>query len=333
MSVLNANYPTLLDVAKRLDPNGAIDTIAEILSMTNDVLDDAVFMEGNLETGHKTTIRSGLPTPTWRKLYGGVQPSKSTTVQVTDSCGMLEAYAEVDKALADLNGNTKEFRLSEDRAFIEAMNQEFVQTLFYGSEVTAPEEFTGFGPRFNSKSAENGENILTSASTPDSTDNASIWLIVWGPQSAFCIYPKGSKAGLQMRDMGEVTLESAPSGGGRMQAYRSHYRWDVGLCVKDWRYVVRINYDQEDLTKDAASGPDLPDLMAQALELVPSLQMGRPAFYMNRRARSFLRRQIASAVKNSTLTMDTVGGKRVMFFDEVPVRRVDSLTNAESGVS
>ena len=51
-------------------------------------------------------------------------------MQVTDSIGMLETYAEVDKSLADLNGNTDEFRLSEDRAFIEAMNQAMAQTLF-----------------------------------------------------------------------------------------------------------------------------------------------------------------------------------------------------------
>ena len=60
-------------------------------------------VEGNLETGNKTTVRTGLPTPTWRKLYGGIQPAKSTTAQVQDSCGMLEAYAEIDKALADLD--------------------------------------------------------------------------------------------------------------------------------------------------------------------------------------------------------------------------------------
>jgi len=332
MAVLAATHPTLLDVTKRLDPGGAIDKIAEILNMTNDVLEDAVWIEGNLETGHKHTIRTGLPTPTWRKLYGGVQPTKSTTVQVTDTCGMLEAYAEVDKALADLNGNAKAWRLSEDRAFIEGMNQEFVSTLFYGSETTEPEAFTGFAPRFNDQAAANGENILTDAATPDGADNSSIWLIVWGPNTAFCIYPKGSKAGLQITDKGQVTIENIDGNNGRMEAYRTHYRWDVGLAVRDWRFVVRINFDAEDLTADAATGPDLVDLMTQALEIVPSLQMGRPAFYMNRRTRSFLRRQIKNSVTNSTLTMDTVAGKRVMFFDEVPVRRVDSITNTESGI-
>ncbi|MCC7304756.1 MAG: hypothetical protein IT558_00695 [Alphaproteobacteria bacterium] len=332
MATLAATHPTLLDVTKRLDPNGAIDKVAELLNMTNEVLDDIVWIECNDGTSHRSTIRTGLPTPTWRKLYGGVQPTKSTTVQVSDSCGMLEAYSEVDKALADLNGNTAAWRLSEDKPHIEGMGQEFVSTLFYGNETTEPEAFTGFGPRFNDQSAANGDNILTSAATPDSTDNSSIWLVVWGPDTVHCIYPKGSKAGLQQRDLGEVTIESIDGAGGRMQAYRTHFRWDCGLVVRDWRYVVRINFDSEDLTYNAATGPNLPDLMAQALELIPSLQTGRPAFYMNRKTRSFLRRQIAAAVSNSTLTMDQVGGKKVMYFDEVPVRRCDGITNTESGI-
>lgn len=332
MSTLSATHPTLLDVSKRLDPKGQVDTIVELLSQTNEIIEDAVWLEGNLPTGHRTTVRTGLPTPTWRKLYGGVQPTKSTTAQVTENCGMLEAYAEVDKALADLNGNTAAFRLSEERAFIEGMNQEFASTLFYGDESTEPEAFTGFAPRFNSQSAANGDNIITDAATPDGTDNSSLWLVVWGPNTAHMIYPKGSKAGLQITDKGQVTIENVDGAGGRMEAYRTHYRWDCGLSVRDWRYVVRVNFDQEDLVASAASGPNLIDLMTQAIELIPSLGMGRPAFYMNRRCRSILRRQIVSKVASSSLTMDEVAGKKVVSFDGIPVRRVDALTNTESGI-
>lgn len=332
MALLASTHPTLLDITKRLDPQGKVDTIAEILNQTNEILDDMVWLEGNLPTGHRTTIRSGLPTPTWRKLYGGVQPGKSTTVQVTDSTGMLEAYAEVDKALADLNGNSASFRLSEDRAHIEGMNQEFSSTLFYGNESNEPEAFTGFGARFNDQSAANGENIITSAATPDSTDNTSIWLVVWGPNTVHGIYPKGSKAGLNMEDKGQVTIENVDGNGGRMEAYRTHYRWDCGLSVRDWRYIVRVNLDQEDLVKNAASGPDLIDLMTQAVEMIPSLSMGRPAFYMNRTLRSFLRRQIANKVAASTLTMEQIAGKHVTMFDGIPVRRCDAITNTEAGI-
>lgn len=332
MRTLAATHPTLLDLTKRLDPNGKIDTIAELLSQTNEILDDMVFMEGNLPTGHRTTIRSGLPAPTWRKLYGGVQPSKSTTVQVTDSCGMLEAYAEVDKALADLNGNTAAFRLSEDRAHIEGMNQEFAQTLFYGNESSEPEAFTGLAPRFNSTTAANGENVILGGSAD--TDNNSIWLVVWGPNTVHGIYPKGSKAGLAMEDKGQVTIENVDGNGGRMEAYRTHYRWDCGLSVRDWRYIVRIpNIELSALTKNASAGADLIDLMTQAVEMIPALSMGRPAFYVPRKLRSFLRRQIANKVASSTLTMEQVAGKHVTMFDGIPVRRCDALAGNEALVS
>ena len=332
MATLSTIHPTLMDVAKRLDPDGKIDTIVEILAETNEILEDMVWQEGNLPTGHRTTIRSGLPAPTWRKLYGGVQPTKSRTVQVTDTCGMLEAYAEVDKALADLNGNTGAFRLSEDRAHIEGMNQEFASSLFYASEATAPEEITGFAPRYNSLSAENAQNIIQNPSI-EGSDNATVWLICWGENTVHGIYPKGSMGGLQMTDKGQVTIENVDSSGGRMEAYRTHYRWDCGLSVRDWRYVVRIQYDQEDLKGDNSSGPDLIDLMTQALDVPPSLTMGRPAFYMNRRARSFLRRQMLEKVAASTLTMEQIGGKQVLSFAGIPVRRCDALLNTETAVA
>lgn len=329
MTALAANNPTLLDVAKRLDPDGKIASIVEILNATNPVLDDLSMVEGNLPTGHRTTIRTGLPAPTWRKLYGGVQPTKSTTVQVTDSAGMLEAYAEVDKALADLNGNTAAFRLSEDAAHIEGMGQEMASTLFYGNEGTEPEAFTGLAPRYNSLSAENGDNIIDAGG--NDTDLTSIWLCVWGNQTGHGIYPKGSLAGLQMTDKGQVTVENVDGNGGRMEAYRTHYRWDCGLTIRDWRYFVRIaNIDISNLDT-IANTKNIINWMIQASERIPELGKGRAAFYMNRRLREKLRLGILEKV-SSNLTWETVAGERVMTFDDIPVRRTDALVNTESRV-
>lgn len=332
MATLSVANPTLLDLAKRLDPDGRIAAIVEILNETNEILEDMTWMEGNLPTGHRTTIRSGIPAPTWRKLYGGVQPNKSTTVQVTDNCGMLEAYAEVDKALADLNGNTAEFRLSEDKPHIEGINQELADTLFYGNEGTEPEAFTGLSPRFNDTTAENGENIIVGGGA--GTDNSSIWLIVWGPNTCHGIVPKGSVAGMQMTDKGQVTIEDVDGSGGRMEAYRTHYRFDAGLTVRDWRYIVRIpNIDKSDLTFDASAGANLINLMTQAVEQVPNLNAGRAVFYMPRNIRTYLRLQMTEKIKQSTLTWDMAGGKRVLAFDGIPIRRVDKLAADEALVS
>lgn len=331
MATIGNTNPTWIDVAKRLDPGGKIDMIVELLSETNEILQDATAVEGNLPTGHRTTIRSGLPSVTWRLLNFGVQPSKSTTVQVTEAAGMLEAYAEVDKKLAELNGNTAEFRLSEDRAFLEAMNQEMADTLFYGNSSTDPEEFMGLSPRYNSTTAENGDNIILGSS--NDTDNTSIWLIVWGPNTVHMFYPKGSTAGLTMEDLGEVTLLDSATPAGKFQGYRSHYKWEAGASVRDWRFAVRIaNIEVGDLTGDASAGDDLQDLMIQALELPPSLTAGRAAFYCNRTIKSYLRRQINNKT-NLHLTMDEIGGRHVMAFDGIPVRRCDALLETEALVS
>ena len=340
MATLTATNPTLLDLAKRTDPNGQIATVVEILAETNEVLDEITWMEGNLATGHRTTIRSGLPTPTWRKLYGGVQPSKSTTVQVTDNVGMLEAYAEVDKALADLNSNTAAFRMSEDKAFIEAMSQEMADTIFYGNEDTTPEKFTGLTPRFNDNSGPaNAENIISGGGS--GSDNASIWLVVWGPNTCHGIIPKGSTAGLKVTDKGVVTIEDVDGSGGRMEAYRTHYRWDAGLTVRDWRYIVRIaNIDKSLLTNVFTSGTfstgaNLPDLMFQSMRKVPSLSSGRPVFYMSRDVASWVARQKAAMGLSSYATEDTVTGSMrwTETFQGIPMRRVDALAADEATVS
>jgi hypothetical protein len=84
----------LQDHASRLDPNGKVAKIVEVLNQVNDILQDLVFIEGNLPTGHKTTIRSGLPEATWRQLNYGVQPKKSKTVSVTDTCGIIAQLSE-----------------------------------------------------------------------------------------------------------------------------------------------------------------------------------------------------------------------------------------------
>ena len=329
-------YVTLQDIARREDPNGKIDKIVEMMTQTNEVLQDMHWQEGNLPTGHKTTIRTGLPDVTWRLLNYGVQDSKSATTQITDTCGMLEAYAEIDKDLADLNGNTAEFRLSEDRAFLEAMNQEFCRTLIYGDK-SKPEQFVGLAPRFNTtntSTAKSAENVLDAGGT--GSDNTSIWLVGWGPNTVFGIYPKGLKSGVSHTDLSAghpegLTLTDAA--GGKYQGYRTHYKWNCGLCVRDWRYVVRIaNIDVSDLAGSSAA--DLIDLMVQAEELLPdgAASATHLSFLCNKTIRSYLRRQILKKTAYQ-LTQENVAGKQVLTFDGIPVRRTDAILSTESQVS
>ena len=333
MATLGANCLTLADHAKRLDPDGKTAAVVELLSQTNELLDDMLWMEGNLPTGHRTTVRTGLPTAAWRLLNQGVQPSKSTTAQIDEGCGMLEAWSEVDKDLAELNGNTSAFRLSEAQAFIEAMNQEMASTVFYGNSSVDPEEFTGLSIRYSATSAANGQNIvLGGGSGPDSS---SIWLVVWGANSVFGIFPKGSKAGLVHEDHGLVTVETtAGIAGTRMRAYQDRWQWKCGIALKDWRYAVRIpNIDISNLVGKSTPA-DLYDLMIKALHRVPNLRLGKPAFYMNRTCFEMLDIQRRDdVISGAGLNFSNDAGELKYSFRGIPVRICDALVENESTVS
>lgn len=330
MATINLR-PSLLDVANRLDPDGSIAQIVELLSQSNPIINDGVYLEGNLPTGHKTTVRSGLPTVTWRKLNYGVQPSKSTTVQVVDTAGELAAFAEVDRELARLNGNDAAWRLSEDAAYIEAMNQAFASTLFYGDTDVNPERFTGLAPRYSLLSADTGANIVDAGGT--GTDNTSIWLVSWGPTTCHLFYPKGSRAGMVVEDQGEQTLTDAV--GGKYIGLQTFYQMKVGLTLRDWREVVRIaNVDVSDLNPagtSAYSGPNLPLLMIEAINRLYSGNKGRMVFYCNRRVKSALDK-IAQAKVNVNLTIENFAGKPTTMFWGIPIHRVDALLNTEARV-
>lgn len=332
MATLATTAITLADWAKRIDPEGRVPVVAELLSQSNEILEDALFMEGNLPTGHRVVIRTGLPTVYWRAINQGIPTSKSTTAQVDEAVGMLEAYSEVDKDLADLNGNTSQFRLSEDTAFLEAMNQAQAQTMFYGNPSNDPKQYLGLAARYSATSAGNGQNILKAGGS--GSVNTSVYLVVWGDNTVFGTFPKGSKAGLSHEDLGLNTVWD--SNGGRYQAYRTHYQWKNGLVVKDWRYVVRIaNIDTTITSNNLAA--DLIALMSRALDRIPNFGMGRPVFYMNRTVYSILRLQ---ALNKSNYALSVEKGlsqfgtpMNWLSFNGVPLRRVDQLLNTEATIS
>ena len=339
MATLSNSNLTLADWAKRSDPDGRVPIVAELLSQSNEILDDCVFKEGNLPTGERVVIRTGLPGVYWRALNQGIPSSKSTTAQIDEACGILEARSEVDKDLAMLNGNTAQFRLSEDTAFLEAMNQTQAETMFYGNPGTDPKKFLGLAPRYGDLSADNAVNILDAGGT--GSDNASVYLVVWGDNTVYCPFPKGSKAGLTHEDLGEQTVYN--SDGTRLQAFATRYQWKNGLVVKDWRYVVRIcNVDISDLlgstgTQAASASTALVKLMARALYRIPNMAMGRAAFYMNRTVHSGM--SIAALDKSQNVLSIQEGLKQFgtaqsyLSFLGVPLRRVDALINSEARVT
>jgi len=335
---INGELPNLVNVTKRLDPDGSIAKIAELLEQSNPILQDVPLIEGNLPTGHRTTVRADTPVPTWRKLNYGVRPTKSNTAQVDDTIGMLEAYSEVDKDLAMLNGNTAEFRMSEDTPHLEGMSNTMAQTLFYGDTATDPERFLGLSPRYDDLAlAGKPDAQVESAHLPHVIDNGgsgadltSLWYIVWGENTVHGIYPKGSMAGLHSQDLGEITLQD--NDGGRFQGYRSHYQWKLGLSVRDWRYIVRVANIDLSALDDAAAQKTLYRDMIKAMHAVPSAGTNRGTFYCGAAVSAML--DLAAVDKaNASLGMKEVFGEEVLAFRRRPIRECNAILENETEIT
>ena len=345
--------PNLLDLARRSDPDGAISVIAETLSQCNQIITDMIWHEANLPTGHKVTLRTSLPQGTWRGLNQGVASTKSNTMQVQFPIGELVDYAYVDKDLADLNGNTEKWRLSEDMAHIEGLSQQMSTAVFYSNQLASQIGVTlpvGLAAIYNTTtgSAAIVKNTLTGGGAASA--NASIWIAGWGDRTLYGIHPKGMPTGLQYKNLGDV-VPQYDSNSLRFEAYTSMFKWWMGITVEDWRYTVRIaNLD----TTTNAGGlfsttpPDLNLLMIRAAKRLPEytlrfngitetdapdeVQAGiNPAIYMNRPVGEAFEIQ-AIRNKNVLLKMEEYAGMTIPTWRGVPIRNVDALLSTESAI-
>lgn len=332
MSTLNTNgYSTLLDVAKRLDPNGKIARIVESLTVDCPLLEDMPWVEANGPDGHLITTRTSLPSLTWRKYNQGILPTKSSTAQFTEVCGMLDGTSKVDVKLAQRNGNAADYRASEDVAFISSYKRTLETAFFYSSQKVNPEQITGLSPRLDALSGIPYSSQVLQFGAAAGNDSASVWLVGWAPKKVYGIYPKASQVGLQMKDVSGPEgrmVDAGASDGSEFLAYQTYFSWNVGLAVEDARYVVRLcNIDDDVL---AETGNALILKLAEMTEQIQSLDDCKPVFYMNRRVRSYLRKQAIDSTKNSTLTYENVGGKPVLSFSGIPIHRTDALLNTEA---
>jgi hypothetical protein len=322
---------TLADLAKRMDPDGKVAHIIEILTQDNEILQDASFMECNDGTTHQTTIRTGLPSVVWGRYNTGVAPSKGVTQQAKVGTGWIESKSVIDKRLAEKGGRLKEVRLSESVAHLEAMGQAAASAMFYEDERVNSDRITGIAAHYstvNTNTAASAENVLDAGGT--GSDNTSIFGVTWGDNAITGLVPQGSMAGIVHTDDGIVdVVDSTGIAGSTFKAYRDSFEQHLGVCVRDWTTSGRIcNIDVSNLRAES-SNADLIKLMIRLHEQMRG--SGRKCFYVNRTVRTWLRIQILNRTLNN-LTWETVAGKRVMVFDEVPVRVCDAILNTEARI-
>jgi hypothetical protein len=343
MAVLSTVFPTILDVVKGMDPTGRQAKVAEVLQEYHDFLDDIPWIEGNQSSGHLSVVRTSLPAGTWRSLNRGITATHPAVGQIENTCGRLESLSHVDVAIAEMANDVNTFRFNQDKAFIQGMGNDLMDTMIYGNVSINPERFEGLAQRYASL----GTTYTTSAQILDAggvgSDNTSIWLVAWDTDRCYGIYPKGGKGGLDSMNDGLITITDPNNSGNFMKVYQSHYVWRAGIAVDDYRSVVRIcNIDVSALLT-ASDGSDtsanIIKYMSRALDLLPpGFTNGRIAFYMTRQTRGLLRvkmndksnlfLQVEHLVSPSGITR-----RPTLTFQGVPCRVSDAILHTEDSIS
>ncbi len=329
MATININgYATLLDIARRLDPNGRIARIAEVLDTDCPLLQDMPWVEANGPDGHLITLRSSLPSLTWRKYNQGILPTKSGTTQFTETCGMLDGMSKIDCDLAARMGGD-EYRASEDLAFVSSYNRTLETAFFYSSQKTTPEQISGFSPRLDALTGIPYASQVINFGAAGGNDSSSMWLIGWAPKKVYGIYPKGTQAGLKMDVLTDDMVDDGSGTGAEFKAHRSKFSWKCGLAVEDARYIVRLANIDDDVISETGSG--LITKMVDMLHRIQSLTNCNPVFYANRTILTYLHKQALDGTRAGQLTFDNpAGGPRVVRFGGVPIHQSDAILSTEA---
>lgn len=341
MATIGNSFLGLADAYRRSDRNRNIVPIIEALNIVNPIMEDAVMIECNDGARHLSTIRTGLPSTAWGKLYQGIPQSKSVTQQVHDSTGFVEALSTVDTRLLERQKDPGAFRASEANAFLESMSQEVATNFFYADTATTPERFKGLAARYGAIGSFGAGNQIIDAGGTGS-DNTSVWFVTWGEAQTSLIYPEGSAAGIQRMDKGEQrTLDDL---GNPYYVKEEYFRQDVGVRVGDWRFNARV----ANISVAAMQAGTL-DLYKFLRAAYYQLQVrrnrkiqnggmvtpGKTVMYANRGVLNYL--ESLSVNRGSTdnyvrLTPDEVAGTEVMTYKNMPIRETDSIINAEARV-
>jgi hypothetical protein len=338
---LNARENLLL-VTKMTNNNETLD-VAEVLNETNEVIEDAVVQTATDMTSHVMARRTALPAVSWVKVGNGWNATTGLLNQVREEIGQLKARFAAPKDVMDLQANPAKYRMQQERAYIESMGQELSNTLFgnysagsLSPAVNPPEEFAGFQYRYNSLGTTDTNYVLNNGNTTGN-DNTSIWFVQWGPGKTYLVTPRNAPGGLTRMDKGEqmvsgdnsvastsATLNNPTN---QLWAYITEFEWRVGLAVEDQRTVKRLaNIDSVHGSTNTLDE----NKIIQIKNNFKSRDM--ISMYMNETV--FTQLEILAKDKvNVHWSENNPFGRPQLFFQNMPVRRSDAITNAEGILS
>ena len=323
-----SEFLTLMDLRATLMPDGSpVKSYAELLAKENDILDDIPWTAGNLLTGDIHFKRTALPKAQIRRINQGFDSSKGAKESVTDTCVEIVSRMTVDMRELDLAPSPENYLLSESKGHIAVMNEDVVTSFFYGAD---PEGIRGIAPRLGTLSH---NQVIDAGGTGKNL--ASVYIVKWDTDEITGIYPKNTKAGLEVFTKENEYVQDKD--GKMFRAHVTEWSWFVGLKVRDERYLARLcNIDRDALligTDAKEARQDLFRKLIIAKNKIYHAEQGRVVMYADPEIFNIL--EIA-AFEKANLALgytDIESDRRVLKFAGIPIKRNDAQSIAEKKVA
>jgi hypothetical protein len=348
--VLQLPYSTLLDIVQNYTSADAAARFVlpkRILDRMTPLVKMLPMKPSNNILSNIAVRTDSLPVASTRTFNQGIQPTAAKNAPISDPIALFEDYSEVDKDLWELQNDPNAWRADQDMNHVEGLFQLMESTLIYGSLSQNAGAFNGLATRFNNKeSYPNGDqswvpNVWDGGGS-SVTNVTSAWMIEFGDDSVYGIYPPNTPAGLSIRDLGEVTKELATGTASTglnylYQVLRTLLRWYMGIQIADERCVQRI----ANINPTALSSPGTFDenIFIQAKNWLPRAgEAPGTVILVNRNLKTQIDIRAVSQKINTYFTppsdnsMD-VFGKAVTKFQNIPIYVAEKILSTETAIT
>jgi hypothetical protein len=327
MAEIGVQFPTLSDWAKQFNPDGSQAVVVDLLSQQNEILSDVVWDKANGKTFHRVTQGITLPTVGDIVFNQGNTASYGKDSQYDEPIGSFTTNTIADARLLALGNSEQNLRMRGAKRAAEAMNQAWCQNLFYGNKAT---KFDGLATRLNSKSGVLADQFVDGGGA--GSDNTSIYIVGWGLDKIYSVFPEGMPAGIEHTPMEGKQVITDTVNGGSYPGWIDYWNMWCGLVTADPRYMVRIGNIDVSNIRTLSGAADLITLLIDGVSRLYKRDGVKPVIYAGRSVQTALKKQALNK-SNAALSISDAMGQITTSFDGIPIRRVEAILNTEALVS
>ena len=296
-------------------------------------IEETYFEQANDDMAHEFLRNVTKPTGKLTALETGAPFETSKDRAVREQLCRIESNMRVAVATLEKSHKPSEFYREKEKRHLLGLSNTMHETIFSrnsrGNMGVNPLDINGLGVRY----AKLGDNVVSLGATTG-TDLSSAWIVKHGPDGFFGLYPRSTGRGIKVKELGEQVVYD--DDGNPFLAVMTNFCIEFGIGIMDDACVQRVcniassgnNSFFEDGTKVQKGEYALID----AIERLPGGSSDNAAIYVGPRLMAQFRKRLNDK-SNVNFTMETVWGRPMLHFMEVPIIRLDTLKADESALT